>query len=144
MNEFEGLREKLDLAHQEIKVLQEQHRDLQRTIRELTRLTLVDTLTGLRNRRRFLEDLEWAWAYAVRHNLLLSAVLLDLDLFKSFNAAFGAIAGDQVLRTTASLLVSGLRTYDVVARLRGGEFAVLLPSTDRSDARKARSVSGKP
>jgi len=134
--ELEGLTEQLDRARGEIKTLQEHHRDLTRTVRELKALALVDRLTGLPNRRRFREERESAWAYAIRHDLLLSSILLDVDLLDSFNIAFGEVEGDKVLCTTARLLVSDLRTYDVVARLRGGQFAVLLPSTDRTEARQ--------
>jgi diguanylate cyclase (GGDEF)-like protein len=135
-SEVDGLREQLDLATRELQSLQTTHRVLARTVKELTALTMVDHLTGLRSRRRFREDLESAWAYAIRHNLLLSSIVLDLDLLNAFTVAFGETAGDQVLRTAAGLLARGLRTYDVVARLGGGEFAILLPSTDRSEARQ--------
>jgi diguanylate cyclase (GGDEF)-like protein len=126
----------LELARKEIKALQEERRALEKTIADLTLLTLTDDLTGLRNERRFQDDLESARTYAVRHNQLLSAIVLDLDDFGSFNETFGKSAGDQALCDVARLLTRGLRTYDVLARLSGGQFALLLPSTDRSDARR--------
>ena len=135
-HEMDNPWEQLNLAHQRIEALQEQCRDLERTIKQLTLRTLTDQLTGLRNRRRFQEDLESAWTYAVRHNLLLSVIVLDLDEFKSYNDAFGETAGDQLLCNVAGYMSSGLRAYDVLARLGGGQFALLLPSTDRTDARR--------
>jgi len=135
-HEFDRLKQRLDLAYQEVKVLREQKRVLERTIKELALLTCVDQRTGLCNRPRFRKDLKAAWAYAIRHNLLLSTIVLDLDQFKSFNETFGLSAGNQVLHTTASLLASGLRTYDFIARLGEGVFALGLPSTDRSEARQ--------
>jgi diguanylate cyclase (GGDEF)-like protein len=135
LHEFDRPWEQPTLSHQKIEALQEQRQYLERTIKELTLRTLTDDLTGLRNRRRFREDLESAWSYAVRHNLLLSAIALDLDDFKSYNETFGESAGDQLLRDLAGYLASGLRAYDVLAHLGGGQFALLLPSTDRTDVR---------
>ncbi len=135
-HEFDRLRQRLDLAYQEVKILREQKRVLERTIKELALLTCVDHRTGLGNRRRFRKELKAAWSYAIRHNLLLSTIVLDLDQFKTFKETLGASAGNQVLHTTASLLASGLRTYDFIALLGDGVFAVGLPSTDRSEARQ--------
>ncbi len=125
----------LDLAQREIETLQEQRQNLEKTIKRMTLQTLRDDLTGLRNRHRFREDLESAWAYAVRQNLLLSIIVLDLDDFPSYVDNFGAGAGDQLLRHLAAYLDSTLRAYDFVARFGSAQFALLLPSTDRTDAR---------
>jgi diguanylate cyclase (GGDEF)-like protein len=100
----------------------------------LTALVSTDELTGLRNRHRFMEDLESACSFAARQNLLLSLVVLNLDDFRSYNESFGEAAGDQVLRTLAGILRDATRAYDAVGRYGGGAFAVLLPSTDRFDA----------
>jgi diguanylate cyclase (GGDEF)-like protein len=132
---IDGTHHELELARREIKELQEERRALEKTIAELTLLTLTDELTGLRNERRFQDDLESARTYATRQNQLLSAIVLDLDNFGLFNETFGSSLGDQVLCDVARLLTRGLRAYDVLARLSGGRFALLLPSTDRSDAR---------
>ncbi len=136
LHEFDRLRQRLVLAYQELKVLRKQKRVLERTIKEMALLTFVDQRTGLDNRRRFRKDLKAAWAYAIRHNLLLSTIVLDLDQIKSFKETFGVSAGNQVLHTTASLVAGGLRTYDFIALLGEGIFAVGLPSTDRSEARQ--------
>ncbi len=136
LHELAGPWEQLELARQEIKALREQRLDLKRTIKELTLRTMTDELTGLRNRRRFREDLESAWTYAIRHSLLLSVVMIDLDDLTAYNDAFGRAAGDQALRNLADYLVSNVRVYDVVGRLTGGQFGLLLPSTDRTDARR--------
>ena len=84
----------MEVAHQQISALQEQRLELERAIKDLTALTSTDELTGLRNRHRFQEDLESACAFAVRQNLLLSLIVLDLDDFKSYNDTFGEPAGD--------------------------------------------------
>jgi diguanylate cyclase (GGDEF)-like protein len=125
----------LAVARKEVIALREERRALEQTIADLTLLTLTDELTGLRNERSFQDDLEAARTYAIRHNQLLSAIVLDLDNFDPFNETFGKSVGDQALCDIARLLTKGLRAYDVLARLSDGRFAFLLPSTDRSDAR---------
>ncbi len=120
--------------------LQEDRRDLERRIKRMALQTLTDELTGLRNRHRFREDLEAAWAYAARQNLLLSLIVLDLDDLQSYNDAFGESAGDKLLCHLAAYLTSGQRAYDMIARFDGGEFALLLPSSDRTDGGASPSV----
>jgi diguanylate cyclase (GGDEF)-like protein len=127
--------EELVLARQELDALRQQARELQQRIRELSLLVLTDDLTGLRNDRRFQEELEAARAYANRQNLLLSVIVLELDDFPSFEGTFGQAAGARVLKHMASILATTLRQYDAVARLGGARFSVLLPSTDRTEAR---------
>ena len=139
LHELDGLRSDLELAHRKIDALQEDRRDLERRIKRMALQMLTDELTGLRNRHRFREDLEAAWAYAARQNLLLSLIVLDLDDLQSYNDAFGESAGDQLLRHLAAYLTSGQRAYDMIARFDGGEFALLLPSSDRTDAGRRRA-----
>jgi diguanylate cyclase (GGDEF)-like protein len=100
----------------------------------LMELATVDELTGVKNRRRFREDLELFFAVAARQAGPLSVVMLDVDIFKTYNDTFGHPAGDEVLRTLARVLLRGTRDQDVVARYGGEEFAVLLPLTAGADA----------
>lgn len=134
LNEFIQLRKELDRARQQITALQAQRGELEGAIRELTRKTPIDELTGLQNWHGFEQSLTSACAFASRHNLILSLIVLDLDEFQALNAACGEDAGDEVLRTLADILTGSTRMYDVVARESGGTFTVFLPSTDRSDA----------
>lgn len=94
----------------------------------------TDGLTGLWNRRHFDEALASSLAYAGRHDQPLSVILIDVDLFKSYNDTYGHPAGDDVLRTVAEVLRTGARVHDVVARYGGEEFAVLLPATNAAGA----------
>ncbi len=127
--------EELVQARRELQVLRQQAQELKQRIRELSLLVLTDDLTGLRNHRRFHEDLEAGRAHANRQNLLLSVVVLELDEFATFERTFGEAAGEHALKHMASILASTLRQYDAVARLGGARFSILLPSTDRIEAR---------
>lgn len=90
----------------------------------------TDALTGLMNRKAFLERLETEVSRAGRHDRPLSIAYLDLDGFKAVNDTFGHAAGDEVLRIVAGVLLASIRGEDVAARFGGDEFAILLPETD--------------
>ena len=96
---------------------------------------VTDALTGLANRRRFIEELSAEVSRAERFGTPLAVVLADLDDFKSVNDRFGHQAGDDVLRAFAAVLRDRLREIDLPARLGGEEFAVLLRQTDAPGAR---------
>lgn len=93
-----------------------------------------DHLTGIANRRTFFETAELEFARGHRHPRQLSLLMFDLDHFKRVNDAHGHAAGDAVLKDFAALLTATFREVDVVSRIGGEEFAVLLPSTDRDQA----------
>jgi diguanylate cyclase (GGDEF)-like protein len=88
-----------------------------------------DPLTGLDNRRSFLEKALPAWSTAQRNQRDLSAILLDLDHFKSINDQHGHAMGDQALMATARVLADSAREGDIVSRWGGEEFLLLLPET---------------
>lgn len=97
-------------------------------------LARTDPLTGLLNRRAFLERCEQEQLRLARHPGPLSLALLDLDHFKRINDRSGHQAGDQALREFAAGLGRTLRASDVVARIGGEEFAVLMPESDQAVA----------
>ena len=97
-------------------------------------LVLLDELTGLRNRRAVRHDLETLVATARRHRRSLSAVMIDIDHFKSINDVHGHGAGDAVLMEVARRVEGRLRDADVAGRLGGDELLVLLPETDADGA----------
>lgn len=94
------------------------------------RQAITDPLTGLANRRRFVEALEAELSRAERFDTDLAVVIADLDDFKNVNDSFGHEVGNDVLRAFANLVGETLRDVDVAARLGGEEFAMLLPQTD--------------
>ncbi len=104
---------------------------------ELNRvLASRDELTGLANRRRLNETLASEWARATRSDQPLALVLLDIDLFKNYNDAYGHQAGDECLKRVAQCLESGAqRAGDLAARYGGEEFLLILPDTDALAAR---------
>jgi diguanylate cyclase (GGDEF)-like protein len=105
------------------------------------RLAETDALTGLTNRRHFLELAARELARSRRYGSPMSLVLVDLDHFKRVNDKYGHLVGDQVLTAAAHALASGLREIDVIARHGGEEFAVLLPETDLAGAREVAERS---
>ncbi len=101
---------------------------------ELDRLSRIDTLTGLHNRRHIQEHLDQLASAARRHGQDLSAIMLDIDHFKAINDAFGHAAGDAVLQEFARRLDDILRAEDIGARWGGEEFLLVLPYTDLEGA----------
>jgi diguanylate cyclase (GGDEF)-like protein len=100
-----------------------------------TQLSRSDALTGLANRRMFDAFLLEGFRLARRHNRPLSLMMLDIDRFKSYNDQYGHPAGDRLLAALGDQLSSLARQTDLVARVGGEEFAIVLPETDLAGAR---------
>lgn len=98
--------------------------------RDLVRLSTVDALTGIANRRRFDEVLYKEWRRAMRRQYPITLVMCDIDFFKQYNDAQGHQAGDECIRSVARSIEETLkRPGDLVARYGGEEFAAILPDT---------------
>jgi len=110
-------------------------KELKETNLRLQRLSYLDSLTNIANRRAFEEAFEKEWNRAQRYSYPLSLLIIDIDHFKLFNDNFGHQAGDNCLVKVATVLKEfGSRPGDIVARYGGEEFAVLLSGTSIEDA----------
>ena len=119
------------------RALHESQRQLVETNRELERLTNIDGLTALSNRRYFNEYMEAEWKGAVRSSKPLSTLMIDVDHFKLYNDTYGHIAGDDVLRKVADCLKQSCRrSTDLAARYGGEEFAIILPETPFAEVQR--------
>jgi diguanylate cyclase (GGDEF)-like protein len=103
---------------------------------EIYRLSTVDGLTQIFNKRYFTDTLERELSRARRYDRPLALMMFDIDHFKRCNDTFGHRAGDHVLRQVAELVRDRSRKVDVVARYGGEEFAVILPEIDLHGAAK--------
>lgn len=102
--------------------------------KELRRIANTDGLTGILNRRRFMELMDREMDRAERYKRPLALLMLDLDYFKKINDRFGHSAGDEALRHFSRVCRDNLRDVDLFARLGGEEFAALLPETSQAGA----------
>ena len=97
---------------------------------EIYRLTTVDGLTQVFNKRYFVETIEREMGRAQRYRRDLSLLMFDIDRFKKINDSYGHLAGDYVLKQLASTIKTRIRREDVLARYGGEEFAIILPEID--------------
>jgi diguanylate cyclase (GGDEF)-like protein len=109
--------------------------DLIRNAEQLKKLATTDALTGLLNRRHFIEMAETEWRRFQRYHRPLSMLMVDIDHFKSVNDRYGHGVGDEAIAAVARACTKGKRGPDIVGRLGGEEFAILLPETDLAQAR---------
>jgi diguanylate cyclase (GGDEF)-like protein len=123
---FNHMVERLRHGRQELDAVNER---LRRQNEELERLSTVDALTGLHNRRFLTQRLSDELLRSYREKCAFTVLMADVDEFKKYNDAFGHPAGDEVLRKVASILLSATRAVDCTARYGGEEFAVLLTDT---------------
>lgn len=119
------------------RALRELQKELEAKNSELERLSSLDGLTGIANRRIFDEFIKREWLRAARDSRSISLILIDIDHFKKYNDGYGHQGGDDCLRKVARALAATVkRPSDLVARYGGEEFGVVMPDTDREGAAK--------
>jgi diguanylate cyclase (GGDEF)-like protein len=138
--QLEGLVTQSDLAKAHFRVYEHQREtiehsvslrthELMQTNKQLTSLSLVDSLTGLGNRRAMEVDLEHTHSQALRYNRSYSVALFDVDYFKRYNDSYGHKAGDRALRLISEYLLKSIRTCDRLYRYGGEEILLIMPET---------------
>jgi two-component system chemotaxis family response regulator WspR len=129
LEESERLRRELE------GVIESREDEIRERTEELERIAREDGLTGIANRRRFVEFARNCWRIAIRQQQPVGLLMVDVDHFKAFNDIYGHQAGDKCLRQVAGELEKvARRPCDLAARYGGEEFAVLLFGTDLADA----------
>ncbi len=122
------------LAPEDRAVVQGALKRAEKTEAELRFLADHDSLTGLVNRRRFRVELDQYVSFAARYGGRGAVMVIDIDGLKGVNDSLGHQAGDTLIRRVAEILRERVRATDIVARLSGDEFAVLMPQTDTAGA----------
>ena len=130
--EVEAALAKLDAEDREIVLAR--LRKAERTEAELRYLADHDSLTGLLDRRRFRAELDQYVSFSARYGGQGAVMIVDIDGLKAVNDTLGHQAGDNLIRQVAETLRERVRATDIVARLSGDEFAVLMPQTDTAGA----------
>ena len=116
--------------------LEESRRRLLESNRELQRLSNLDGLTGLSNRRHADDFIANEWKRALREGSTIAVLMIDVDEFKRYNDSYGHLAGDDVLKQVSRAIQASMhRPADLAARFGGEEFVAILPQTDAEGAR---------
>ena len=139
--DFTARRNFEEMSRQQLAQLNDLYQQLEKRQEELAKLNenletqaTVDGLTGLKNHRKFQEELTAQYHQSVRYHQPLSVIMLDVDYFKRYNDTYGHPAGDVVLKKIAQVLQTSARRTDSVARYGGEEFVIILPHTDHQGA----------
>jgi len=125
-----------DRLIEEISLLRAKVARLQERVEQLDQLAHQDALINLPNRRGFMRELERLISRVDRYGINAAMLFVDLDGLKMINDTFGHRAGDEALIQVAALLSKGVRHSDVVARIGGDEFGILLESSDDANAQE--------
>lgn len=108
---------------------------LEKANEELKKLSNIDSLTGVFNRRKFKELVEFKWEICLKHKIPITVIMIDIDYFKEYNDHYGHVAGDKSLRYVASVLSDCVKgPSDIMARYGGEEFIIVMSGISKKDA----------
>jgi diguanylate cyclase (GGDEF)-like protein len=136
---YHGLSEKLHTTYKHMSELESEQKRIDDDLTKARMLCMLDEITELPNRRAFLQKVEDEVGRVQRHSLPLSLAIIDLDGFNVVTEQYGQETGNKVLRGYAKDVFSLFRKYDTVSRYGNGQFAMLLPNTDKNGAVAALS-----
>lgn len=134
VNTHLSLRRTQKMLEEEIELRKESEERLKVTSLKYQKMATQDYLTGVSNRRYFMERAQEELIRANRYKHPLTFMMMDIDHFKRINDTYGHHAGDQVLKNVASICTDNLRVHDLFGRIGGEEFSAMLPETNLNDA----------
>jgi diguanylate cyclase (GGDEF)-like protein len=143
IEERQALIEKLSSAGDYLKAVESDRERLRQELSHARKHSMADELTGLPKREVFVKQLEAEIGRVKRYGFALAVAVIDVDNLESVNQRYGRSAGDAVLRCYAGTILAKFRTYDLVARYGGDEFAVLFPNTQKDGAMHALEKARK-
>jgi diguanylate cyclase len=143
IEERQALIEKLSTASEYLKAVESDRERLRQDLNQARKHSMADELTGLPKRDVFIKQLESEIGRVKRYGFALAFAVIDIDNLEAVNKRYGRATGDAVLRCYASEILSKFRTYDLVARYGGDEFAVLFPNTQKDGAMHALEKARK-
>jgi diguanylate cyclase len=143
IEERQALIEKLSTASEYLKAVESDRERLRQDLNQARKHSMADELTGLPKRDVFIKQLESEIGRVKRYGFALAFAVIDIDNLESVNKRYGRATGDAVLRCYATEILSKFRTYDLVARYGGDEFAVLFPNTQKDGAMHALEKARK-
>lgn len=143
IEERQALIEKLSSAGDYLKAVESDRERLRQELSHARKHSLADELTGLPRREVFVKQLEAEIGRVKRYGFALAVAVINVDNLESVNQRYGRAAGDAVLRCYAGQILAKFRTYDLVARYGGDEFAVLFPNTQKDGAMHALEKARK-
>lgn len=143
IEERQALIEKLSTASDYLKAVESDRERLRQELGQARKHSMADELTGLPKREVFIKQLESEIGRVKRYGFALAFAVIDIDNLESVNKRYGRATGDAVLRCYASEILSKFRSYDLVARYGGDEFAVLFPNTQKDGAMHALEKARK-
>ena len=134
VNTHLSLRRTQKMLEEEIELRKESEERLKVISLKYQKMATQDYLTGVSNRRYFMERAQEELSRANRYTHPLTFMMMDIDHFKNINDTYGHHAGDQVLKNVASICTDNLRVHDLFGRIGGEEFSAMLPETNLNDA----------